>query len=366
MPSESEGGLLPRLALLLRSRAVRITVCAFALAAPAFGVVCAPKFLALLQLNVSPPASTAAYRALAAYQRAFPRQAAATPDSFVLIVTRGGGRPVLNSSDPQCHMLSAGCPLVAPLASFSAGLESWLNDTLPPGWVNDSTVGSYHRFHREQYTLLQTALLSEPHRPAASNATLMRVQVPMANAKGFAFTKALAAQVRALVAREGGEPVLSVAIAGMPAFLEAAQDGVKADIEKMDTYSLPLALLIFVIMLRSARLLLLPILNIAVVVSASFTLMYPIAQHLDVGSTVPSLMLSAASASTCPPQRLLTRVLRTAHAQPLRACPPLAKVVIVCAPLASQSPRPLTTRSSSCRAFEKRSSVGARLRVPSR
>ena len=33
MPSESEGGLLPRLALLLRSRAVRITVCAFALAA---------------------------------------------------------------------------------------------------------------------------------------------------------------------------------------------------------------------------------------------------------------------------------------------------------------------------------------------
>ena len=50
--------------------------------------------------------------------------------------------------------------------------------------------------------------------------------------------------------------------------------------------------------MRSARLLLLPIINIVVLVAAAFALMYPVALYMDVGSTVPSLMLSVAIATS--------------------------------------------------------------------
>ena len=113
----------------------------------------------------------------------------------------------------------------------------------------------------------------------------------------FTFTSALYAQVDALVATEGNA-TLTVQVAGMPTFLKAAQDGVKASIDRMDTISLPLALLVFILMLRSARLLLLPILNIAVVVSTAFAIMYPVSRHLAVASTVPSLMLSVSIATS--------------------------------------------------------------------
>ena len=123
----------------------------------------------------------------------------------------------------------------------------------------------------------------------------MRLQVPADHANA-AFTKKLKDEVDKLVSDEGGSDELDAKVTGMPAFIMAAQDGVKKDIEEMDTISFPLALLIFIIMLRSIRLLILPILNIGVVVSAAFALMYPIALHVDVGSTVPTLMLSVSIA----------------------------------------------------------------------
>ena len=89
-----------------------------------------------------------------------------------------------------------------------------------------------------------------------------------------------------------------VETAGMPAFIMAAQVGVKRDMELMDTVSLPLALPSSSLMLRSARLLLLPILNIGVVAGFGFALMYPISLHMSVGSTVPSLMVSVAIATS--------------------------------------------------------------------
>ena len=46
--------------------------------------------------------------------------------------------------------------------------------------------------------------------------------------------------------------------------------------------SFPLAMLVLAVMLRSARLLLLPMLNMAVVVIASFTIMYPVGQRMEV------------------------------------------------------------------------------------
>ena len=276
----------------------RILVAAACLAAPPLGLLYGVKFLSHLQLNIEPPASSAAYKAMQSFKAAFPLQAANTEDSFILLLSRGG-KPVVNSSDVACRkapkLLASKCPLAEPLDRFSARLEAWLTTTLPTGAVNDSTLSSYHRYHRNNFTLLQIALLSAPTQPLSSNATLMRLQVPADHANA-AFTKKLKDEVDKLVSDEGGSDELDAKVTGMPAFIMAAQDGVKKDIEEMDTISFPLALLIFIIMLRSIRLLILPILNIGVVVSAAFALMYPIALHVDVGSTVPTLMLSVSIA----------------------------------------------------------------------
>ena len=134
---------------------------------------------------------------------------------------------------------------------------------LAAGWFNDSTLASYARYHAHNYTLLQAALLSQPHTPTASNATIMRIQAPdqleQGSADSFAFTESLEEQIATLVDAAGGRGALTVHLAGMPAFIRAAQAGVTADMAKMDTISFPLALLVFVCMLRSLRLLLLPV-----------------------------------------------------------------------------------------------------------
>ena len=299
--------LLARSAKVFESRLPRILIGLVAVAAPGLGLVYAPKFLARLQLNINPPQSSAAYKALAAYKAAFPQQAEGTTDSFVLLVSVGGG-PVINASASECYVdhlrIASRCPLVGPVERFSISLEAWLTTTLPH-WVNQSTFASYYNYHRLEYSLLQSSLLSSPKQPTTSNATIIRIQIPQSKVQGgFTFTQDLAAKVDELVASENaahaadGAPALAVGLAGMPSFLMAAQNGVKADIEKMDTFSLPLALFIFILMLRSVRLLILPMINIAVVVSASFTLMYPISLYLDFGSTVPSLMLSAGIATS--------------------------------------------------------------------
>jgi len=276
----------------------RLVVAVACVAAPPLGLLYGVKFLSHLQLNIEPPASSAAYRAMQSFKAAFPLQAANTEDSFILLLSRGG-RPVVNSSAPACRAhpkwLATRCPLAEPLDRFSARLEAWLTATLPSGAVNDSTLSSYHRYHRNNFTLLQTALLSSPAQPLGSNTTLMRLQVPPDRANAD-FTKLLLDEVNRLVSDEGGADEVDARVTGMPAFIMAAQDGVKKDIEEMDTISFPLALLIFIIMLRSIRLLILPILNIGVVVSGAFALMYPIALHIDVGSTVPTLMLSVSIA----------------------------------------------------------------------
>jgi hypothetical protein len=242
-------------------------------------------FLQRLQLNVDPPPNSPAYRALKAFKAAFPLQAVATQSSYILLLTRPGGLPVLNTSSPSCTSggrvtLPTRCPLVAPLDYFSAALEQWLNVRLNesghPHWFNDTTLSSYHSFHAQNFSLLQSALLNSPGHPQTSNATILRIQVPLSTTlglKGFQFTQDLAEKIDDIAEAAGGDSVLRVQMAGLPAFLKAAQDGVKHDIELMDTISFPLALAIFVAMLRNARLLLLPVLNIGVVVCTAFAIM---------------------------------------------------------------------------------------------
>ena len=277
--------------------------------APVVGLLWGLPFISRLQLNIDPPKNSDAYVALTAFEAAFPLEADGMQNAYILLLSMADGAPVLNMSSPDCDWhgleLAMHCPLLSPLEQVSDELEAWAYQQLP-GWFNDTTFMSYSKFRRKKFSLLQKGLLNAPETPRRSTSTILRLQVPQNLSTGsasHAFTanliNATDAFARSAARAAGlGATAVTVETAGMPAFIMAAQVGVKRDMELMDMVSLPLALLIFLLMLRSARLLLLPILNIGVVAGFGFALMYPISLHMSVGSTVPSLMVSVAIATS--------------------------------------------------------------------
>eukprot|EP00121_Abeoforma_whisleri_P002736 Awhi_evm1s2460 len=62
--------------------------------------------------------------------------------------------------------------------------------------------------------------------------------------------------------------------------------------ERMDSITLPLAMFVLVCVLKSARLMIVPLASIIVSIGISFMSMYPIALHISVASTAPSMMMS--------------------------------------------------------------------------
>merc|ERR1719267_131700 len=103
-----------------------------------------------------------------------------------------------------------------------------------------------------------------------------------------AFTENFTTTVAKFVAKEGsdkdGRPMMEAQVAGMQSFVKAAQDGVREDMERMDTISFPLALLIFILMLRSVRLLLLSV-SIATSIDYSLFLLSRYREEVEKGRT---------------------------------------------------------------------------------
>eukprot|EP00298_Acanthocystis_sp_HF-20_P015375 c21121_g1_i1.p1 GENE.c21121_g1_i1~~c21121_g1_i1.p1 ORF type:complete len:819 (+),score=310.55 c21121_g1_i1:31-2487(+) len=81
-------------------------------------------------------------------------------------------------------------------------------------------------------------------------------------------------------------------VTGELVFYKDIQDGAQKDLEKVDGIALPLALIVLAYVLRSVRLVLVPLISIVVSVVASFAMMYPISLGIAVISVTPSLMMS--------------------------------------------------------------------------
>ena len=62
--------------------------------------------------------------------------------------------------------------------------------------------------------------------------------------------------------------------------------GVSQDLQRMDMVAMPLALLVLVIMLRSVKLMIMPILNVGVIFLISFSIMGPIANSINIVSLI--------------------------------------------------------------------------------
>lgn len=85
---------------------------------------------------------------------------------------------------------------------------------------------------------------------------------------------------------------VSVRLTGDLLFGRDVQEGTEHDIMLMDGIAFPIALLILAFVLRSVRLLIIPVLCIAVSILTSFSLVLPIALSTMMVSFTPSLMMS--------------------------------------------------------------------------
>eukprot|EP00727_Mastigamoeba_balamuthi_P002539 m51a1_g12282 hypothetical protein (852) ;mRNA; r:243005-245946 len=84
-----------------------------------------------------------------------------------------------------------------------------------------------------------------------------------------------------------------VEVVGLSTVFQDSVDGTTRDLRKMDQFALPLALVVLVVVLQSAPLMIIPVVCVAVCVTASFGVMYFVAQYgMKVIGFCPAVMMS--------------------------------------------------------------------------
>lgn len=83
-----------------------------------------------------------------------------------------------------------------------------------------------------------------------------------------------------------------IALTGEEVLFLEMQESAERDILVMDAIVLPIALIVLALVLRSFRLMILPILSVGLSIAVSFFVMYPIAKLMPVFSFVPSVMMA--------------------------------------------------------------------------
>ncbi|MHA1222926.1 MAG: MMPL family transporter [Candidatus Heimdallarchaeaceae archaeon] len=84
----------------------------------------------------------------------------------------------------------------------------------------------------------------------------------------------------------------TVLLTGAEVLFEDMRSSAEKDIILMDSIVLPIALIVLAFVLKSFRLMILPVLSVGFSIATSFFLMYPVAKLVPVFSFVPSVMMS--------------------------------------------------------------------------
>ena len=94
------------------------------------------------------------------------------------------------------------------------------------------------------------------------------------------------------------ETVFQAYVTGFTALYIDMKEVTEEDLAIMDAIVIPIALLVLAIVLRSLRLMILPILSMAISTLSSFLIMYPLSLSMDIFSFVPSIMMSLVIATS--------------------------------------------------------------------
>lgn len=241
----------------------------------------APKLLADTEFAFRPPSTTAAAQANRQFNELFPSQASIT--NLVMVATTTDGSDVRNATE-----------------TFSPALALMLNDT----------YGNYV-CNYESYWTMKLALDMEGVLPNISNLIANQL-LPQMNGKVIPHPTStmivvsnadsvtskssvnfandlmkIMVQVRDVV----GAP-LDLTLTGLPALYTTMIDSAEDNLELMDAIILPVAFFILAIMLGSFRLLLIPLLALAITAALSFATVDGITHIHPILSAAPSLMAS--------------------------------------------------------------------------
>eukprot|EP01062_Namystynia_karyoxenos_P071654 TRINITY_DN672_c0_g1_i5.p1 TRINITY_DN672_c0_g1~~TRINITY_DN672_c0_g1_i5.p1 ORF type:complete len:818 (+),score=330.97 TRINITY_DN672_c0_g1_i5:860-3313(+) len=127
--------------------------------------------------------------------------------------------------------------------------------------------------------------------PNASTFWDCRISSPMLSGDATDYSDWLGGQVREIAAAEGcGE--YEFTLLGAPAFIHVILDSTSSDLERMDLIVLPIAVLILAWIVRSLRLMIMPLLSLGASAAVSFAIMYGIALVMDVFSSASAVMMS--------------------------------------------------------------------------
>jgi len=239
----------------------------------AVGGCLAPLFLNNTTNVFNPPKTSPSGRATAAMDRLFPSMYTWLP--AVIVVTAHDGGSVLGADGRGAELQALTASLARSVGSFT-----------PAGNV---------RQLQGYYTFAATApLIAQQFLSPDNSSSIFTVDTNQVN-KDASKKFVLYLNAELLKSSRGG--ALLAMQTGMGAFAQDALHGVEVDLVTMDSIAFPLAMAVLASVIRSARLLVMPMLCIGCTVAASMGIaMYPISFAIDTISFAPSTMMSCAIA----------------------------------------------------------------------
>ena len=219
----------------------------------------------------APPGSDSA-EASAIFQDTFPSRASSVP--VVVVLQRQGGYAVIGD-DMRLYTHR----LLNATTAYKNG-----------AYVHPNNFISY-------YTLLDQKLGPIAKKLVRNDTTLIVVYADVPgglslSSEGKDFVDFVDDTIHRL-AQETFNDSMRVWLTGSLVFERDVETGIEHDLLITDGIALPIALLILALVLRSLRLLILPVICIAVSILTSFALVYPISLSTTTVSFTPSLMMSA-------------------------------------------------------------------------
>jgi len=247
------------------------------------GCFFAPAFLNACILKFDPPPGTPGDLAQSKFQSQFP-DASHESDTIVLI----------NSADGRTPILDHRVQVEQFVKEVATAVVDWGKEEANP--VTDFMVIHYFELEMLQARSYANMLLDNSSHPYSATAMIMTLHIKsgleQGSMEGQRFVSWLYNKLDELNDKHLKDLNFETRATGMLPFIRDLQVGMEEDMLHMDLLSFPLALAVLAYMLRSVRLLIIPVMSMLLCIVTSFMVMLPVAKATTVIAIAPSTMMS--------------------------------------------------------------------------
>ncbi|EGD81811.1 hypothetical protein PTSG_11885 [Salpingoeca rosetta] len=240
------------------------------------GILFGPKLLTSTSLNINPPSGSQADIAQKALKKEFPRLGQLSP--IICLVKNPNGSVITDATRDFTfdlyHAVTNFTPSLLPKNGFTSYYTLAATKGLGP--IANSTVC-------RNCNRTETVISMQVEVPSAGN---------LLTSSTRKFVSFVRTTVKNLTATHLTPKGLDAKLTGTLLFAVDIEKGTERDLLLMDGIAFPVALVTLAYVLKSARLLILPVLCMIASIVTAFMFMYPVALKYDVISFTPSIMMS--------------------------------------------------------------------------